>query len=292
MRQSCKDSSFSQEHSFNISRMTMSFLPYDAIEPVSQQESFTGSPSNRALTGPALLYFSAKRVQVPTVRNVMKRPRVDVLLSSSEKQFPATLVCGRSGTGKTVLAAEYSGLQTRASWFSIEPMDVDWRSFAAGLTAAMRKRRGRSARPEVVDPDTADTNEYSIETIAAFLERLFRRTRSFPSLIVLDDVHHLFDTVWFGTFFEQLIALTPPGTHVLLLSRSKPPTPLWRMRSKRVLNVIDEKVYCFTEAETVELFLSIGLSQSSARAAFRSGFGNIAQMLRVATMLRKTGAIK
>lgn len=251
----------------------MSFLPYDALEPIL----YDSSPSSgRGKPAFPLAPISPKRIRIPKFNDALLRTRIDTLLAESERQFPATLICGRSGTGKTYLAGLYAGAR-RAAWFSVEPPDANWHSFAAGFSAAIHRRKRHTAATAAADG--------SLETIAAFLETSFG-TRRPPRLVVLDNIHHLFDTDWFGTFLEQAVSSVPPNTHLLLLSRSKPPTPIWRMRSKRFLNVIDEKVYGFNENETVELFRSKGLSPSLARSAFRSGFGNIEQMLRVAGALK------
>ena len=65
-------------------------------------------------------------------------------------------------------------------------------------------------------------------------------------LLVLDNVHHLFDAGWFPEFFRQMIISLGPETRLLMLCRSRPSAPLWRLRSKQMLNVIDETIINLT----------------------------------------------
>ena len=41
-------------------------------------------------------------------------------------------------------------------------------------------------------------------------------------LIVLDDVHNVFDAEWFNEFFHTALFSLTPETHLIFLSRSKP----------------------------------------------------------------------
>ena len=78
-------------------------------------------------------------------------------------------------------------------------------------------------------------------------------------LLVMDDLHLVYDAAWFVPFFHRLLPLLPAEAHVLLLGRTLPPAPLWRLRSKQTLRVIDEAALLFTQAEVAELLTSYGL---------------------------------
>ena len=103
--------------------------------------------------------------------------------------------------------------------------------------------------------------------------------REWPAILVLDGVHHLYDCRWFEEFFTYLIASLPHTSHVLILGRSKPPMPVWRMRSKQVLNVIDEKLLAFSPSDTEELFALHGLTEDVAIGAHRATFGRAADLI-------------
>jgi ATP/maltotriose-dependent transcriptional regulator MalT len=98
-------------------------------------------------------------------------------------------------------------------------------------------------------------------------------------LIVLDDIHHVFDVPWFDDFFRLLLFSLPQDGHVIMLCRSRPPGPLWRLRSKQMLNVLDEKVIAFSDAEARKLFEAKGVSTRLVGEAQRHAFGRISKLL-------------
>jgi ATP/maltotriose-dependent transcriptional regulator MalT len=79
-------------------------------------------------------------------------------------------------------------------------------------------------------------------------------------------------------FFRRLLPLLPREAHVMLLGRSLPPTPLWRMRSKQTLCVMDEPALAFTPAEARGLYASYGLAPERAEAALRETRGRAATL--------------
>ena len=129
--------------------------------------------------------------------------------------------------------------------------------------------------------------------IATFLINVFAEAENGlhhePLLIVLDGIHHLFDAEWFGEFFTLLLPSLPENINLLLLCRSKPPNPLWRLRSKQQLNVIDEKVLVFNLAETVQLAKRAGLEPDVAEREHAATFGRISKLLQ--RIGRASGAI-
>jgi ATP/maltotriose-dependent transcriptional regulator MalT len=103
-----------------------------------------------------------------------------------------------------------------------------------------------------------------------------------PLLVVLDDLHSVYDSDWFGEFFNALLSLPTPNVQVLMLARSAPSFPLWRMRSKHTLDVVDEKLLAFTVPETIELFRNYQLSENAARVAHKRAYGRIAKLKEIA----------
>lgn len=64
-----------------------------------------------------------------------------------------------------------------------------------------------------------------------------------------------------------------------------PSAPLWRMRSKQTLAVIEEESLVFTKQEAVDLFESYALSREHATIALDHTKGRAAALARFATML-------
>ena len=259
----------------------MTFFLHDNLES-SEAYSPDGSSSGtkRNLTERDGVHVLREKLEIPRSRGVVKRRRVDDMLRKSLSQFPATLVSGRAGTGKTTLAAELASTYEHAAWYSVEPSDSEWNVFAHYFATCIFDAVGVEASISDVLPDEIHTSQ---SVIATFLINVFAEAETEllrdPLLIVLDGIHHLFDAPWFGEFFSLLLSSLPENTNLLLLCRSKPPNPLWRLRSKQQLNVIDEKLLAFNLSETVELVKRAGLNRSDAERAHTATFGRISKLL-------------
>ncbi len=103
---------------------------------------------------------------------------------------------------------------------------------------------------------------------------------------MLDDIHNVFDADWFAEFFTTLLYSLTPDIHLLMLTRSNPPLPLWRLRSKQVLGVVDEKLLAFNPQETRKLFKKYGLSEEQSLSAHRKSFGRISRLKALAESLQ------
>ncbi|HTH50957.1 MAG TPA: AAA family ATPase [Pyrinomonadaceae bacterium] len=254
--------------------MTMTFFLHDSIQPNAPLDLIEHGAASRRATGEFPIL--PDKLRMPDMDGLIERERLHTLLERSRTQFPATLISGRAGTGKTALAASFARAAERSSWYTVETTDVDWSVFSRYFSQCLAAAGfGDSAKAVAYEPQ----NE-----IAAFLaKRLMRpepaRTNA---LIVLDDVHHIFDSDWFGEFFKLLLYSLPTNAHVLLLCRSKPPSPLWRLRSKQVLNVIDEDQLAFTTDEVAELFARHGRYDIGPEAARIVAFGRAAKLVELA----------
>lgn len=226
------------------------------------------------------VHLLKEKLVVPSCRSAIKRQRLLGLLERSAAKFPATLISGRTGTGKTVLAAAFARTQDNVGWYSVESSDADWNVFANYFASCVLRAAGSRMQPrEFISAD----DDLSQTSIATFLITLLAEAESMlvhdPLLIVLDGIHHLFDAPWFAQFFSLLLSSLPENISLLLICRSKPPSPLWRMRSKQQLNVIDEKVLAFDLAETVRLTAKFGLKRSDAERAHSATFGRVSKLL-------------
>ncbi len=111
----------------------------------------------------------------------------------------------------------------------------------------------------------------------AFLYEL-QECRGEPLLIVVDDLHLVYDAEWVVPFFRRLLPLLPTEAHMLIIGRGLPPTPVWRMRSKQTLCLVEEDALAFTPREAAELFAVYGLSAREARAALEQTQGRAAAL--------------
>lgn len=221
----------------------------------------------------------ADKLCLPQIQPRVARPRLLEHLSKSLQQFGSAIVCGRAGTGKTTLAADFARTSERAvAWYSVESADCDWECFLSYLIGCLKIHRLEWQRQELSEL-MAMTNGMEVSQITETLAGWLAVTGSEkPLLLVLDDVHCVFDAHWFGEFFSSFISALTPDVQLLMLSRSQPPLPLWRLRSKQMLGFTDEKLLAFTQEEAAQLFGCYGLSAGVAQIAHREAFGRVAKL--------------
>jgi len=261
--------------------MTMSFLLHDALgETESIEPAASPYVNARIQRDLAALPVSLieEKFYIPEYAQMLDRERLFELLERSVKLYGATLISGRAGTGKTVLAAGFARRQLTASWYSIEPADCDWGEFLSSFVASLF---GPSKATFKLTSDVPPDEAAQADLLSSCFKKLGQRRFMGPRLIVLDNIHHLFDAFWFAGFFRQLVLSLDKNVRLLMLCRSKPSAPLWRMRSKQMLNVIDESLLYFSESETKEFCRVNGLPENLAVDAHRRSFGRAASLTKL-----------
>lgn len=208
--------------------------------------------------------------ELPTIR----RARLLDVLEESLASCTSTIINGRAGTGKTKLATDFAHRCGRqVAWYKVDAGDCDLGIFFQYLVESVRRQRpsfGREALARLLDETT--TIEDVPLLAEAFVYELLE-TDGQPLLIVIDDLHLIYDADWVVPFFRRLLPLLPMDAHMLLTGRSLPPAPLWRMRSKQMLCVVEEQMLAFTEEEAKHLFDYYGLSEKEAIAALEETHG-------------------
>jgi LuxR family maltose regulon positive regulatory protein len=221
-----------------------------------------------------------EKLEIPDCVGLVERPRLIEKLERSLSRFAATLVSGRAGTGKTSIAATYARTRKSAAWFTVESSDIDWNVFASYLAASVQRVVGSkkaigNSLPAATNPSpTAMAN-----LLFNIVSQLETAKKDHRPLLVLDGIHHLFDADWFGGFFSTLQPSLSETADLLLLCRSKPPYPLWRLRSKQQLDVIDEKTLAFDRDETISLLKQVGWPQAEAARIHAETFGRVSKLL-------------
>lgn len=252
--------------------MTMTFSLHENV-------NFTGNETraesfSRPRVELADVHICASKLKIPETDDFIERPRLIKLLEKNSEQFGATLVTGRAGTGKTALAAGFAKSYEQIAWYSVGAADCEWKIFSSYLCASFKESR--------LNLKCSEDISFSDSELAVFIEKLFSRLnvigRKKPLLIVLDDIHHVFDCSWFDFFFNSFLHSLTPQTHLLLLARSQPPLPLWRLRSKQLLGVIDEKLLALTVEEKIDLYSKRGLSEKTAERFYKEPAGRISKI--------------
>jgi len=113
--------------------------------------------------------------------------------------------------------------------------------------------------------------------------------RSEPLLIVVEDLHLVYDADWVVPFFRRLLPLLPANVHLLITCRSLPPAPLWRLRSKQMLRVLEETELAFNLEEVIALFETYGLGEEPARIAWDRTNGRAATVAEFAATPGRAG---
>src|SRR5205085_1307674 len=146
----------------------------------------------------------------------------------------------------------------------VDAADADVRVFAQYLVAAVRAQHPGFGRKTLALLPATRTPEEAALLAESFVYEMTMLEADEPLLVVLDDLHLVYDADWFVHFFHRLLPLLPAEAHMLLAGRTLPPAPLWRLRSKQTLRVIDEAALLFTHTEVSELLASYGLGPEAA----------------------------
>jgi len=237
---------------------------FENFEPIGFEGINAGSSPQTGAKDDKIQLF-AEKLRAPQTEGYIPRPRLDRLLKRALEQVGAVLITGRAGTGKTALAADLAQKYQNKVWYRVEAADSDWKIFSSYLSQGINGKV----------PANTEQN------VGVFVEKLLAepaRADDEPRLIVLDDIHHVFDTDWFYEFFSTALGSLSPKTHLVFLSRSKSPLPLWRLRSKQSLIVVDEKVIAFDLMEASLFCERAGVAPSESAKFYAESFGRIGKL--------------
>ncbi len=231
------------------------------------------------------------KVAVPNESPCVCRDRLLDALRGNLDSCHATVINGRAGTGKTMLAVDFVRRHAdRAAWYKVDAPDISLPVFIEYLVVSVARVRsgfghqtldclarsfgsGKAGRTNKVGLE----EESNITALAeAYVYDLERQAE--PLVSVIDDLHLIYDADWVSPFFHRLLSLLPAETHMIILGRGLPPAPMWRLRSKQRLFVISEQMLAFTQSEAEELFSLYGLSAEEANLALKQTGGRAADL--------------
>jgi LuxR family maltose regulon positive regulatory protein len=234
-------------------------------------------------------HFIHEKIAIPAATARTTRLRLLKLLAENVVSANATVVNGRAGTGKTALSADFARHVGRSvAWYKVDAADNDLRLFLEYLVASIRLQRPSIDANRLLDlTDSVESDR--AELVADGLVYQLTDAKSEPLLLVIEDLHLVYDADWLVPFFRRFLPLLPADVHVLITCRSLPPAPLWRLRSKQMLRVVEESELAFTIDEAIALFETYGLSEEHARIAWSQTNGRAATISEFAATPGRAG---
>src|SRR5262249_9575118 len=175
----------------------------------------------------------------------------------------------------------------RVAWYKVDAPEVEPRWFLHYLEASVTEKCPEidvRVLREVIQRVTAHDMSTLAEVFAHELQK-----QAIPLLLVVDDLHLVYDAHWLTPFFHRLLTLLSEETHLLILTRSLPPTPLWRLRSKQRLCVLTEAELAFTSSEAHDLFAIYGLAAGQVGAALELSKGRVGALAAYAKRASSAG---
>jgi LuxR family maltose regulon positive regulatory protein len=170
-----------------------------------------GLRENRTtLTRPQLI---ADKIIVPDEQASTQRLRLIRLLHESLESCVATIINGRAGTGKTTLATDLARHSARAvSWYKVDAADCDLRLFWEYLSTTVAQQRKSLNTEHLLQPTETGESDRAELLAEAFVFQLSEGKYE-PLLIVVDDLHLVYDADWVVPFFRRLLPLLPTDVH-------------------------------------------------------------------------------
>lgn len=183
--------------------------------------------------------------------NLLSRPRlVERLNEGLERKL--SLVCAPAGFGKTTLLFDWSLSQKLpVGWVSLDETDNSPLCFWSYFLTALDR-----LNPGLCQPALALLHSNKPPAIEIILAELFNHIASEPTeyLVVLADYHYIVSqAIHRGLLFA--LDHQPPQLHLLITTRSDPPIPLARLRSRDQLVELRASDLRFNLRE-IEVFLN------------------------------------
>jgi LuxR family maltose regulon positive regulatory protein len=215
------------------------------------------------------------------------RSRLIDRLSDGVGRTPVTLLSGRTGAGKTVLAAGWLHAQppgAACSWLTLGTGDDDPAIFWSRLTVALAATGGGLADLAVLGTNGPAT-EFSVPCLAARLAELPTRV-----VVCVDNAGVLTDRS-IAAGLDVLVRRTEGRLRLVLCADADPPLPLAEYRRTGLLTEIRDEELAFTVAETRALLAGLGAPVTPATAAaLTAATGGWVVALRLAAGCLRRGA--
>jgi ATP/maltotriose-dependent transcriptional regulator MalT len=210
------------------------------------------------------LFAPARRPQL------VARPRVAERLDTTlDAGHRLTLVSAPAGFGKTTLLCDWltdfhkRQKHTRVGWLSPDDGDNDLTRFVVHLVAALQ-RAGLDVDAAVLESLSSAPATAALTPLVNDLSRAGEHQPGEQWIVVLDD-YHAIEASEVHEAVTFLLDHLPDHLHVVMATRSDPPLPLARLRSRGQLSELRAADLRFTPAEAGEFLNRVmGLELTAA----------------------------
>jgi LuxR family transcriptional regulator, maltose regulon positive regulatory protein len=210
------------------------------------------------------LFAPARRPQL------VARPRVAERLDTTlDAGHRLTLVSAPAGFGKTTLLSDWltdldqRQKHTRVGWLSLDDGDNDMTRFVVHLVAALQ-RAGLDIDAAVLESLSSAPATAALTPLVNDLSRAGEHQPGQQWIVVLDD-YHAIEASEVHEAVTFLLDRLPDHLHLVMATRSDPPLPLARLRSRGQLTELRAIDLRFTPAEAGEFLNRVmGLELTAA----------------------------
>jgi LuxR family maltose regulon positive regulatory protein len=142
---------------------------------------------------------------IPPEVPLISRQRLLDVLQESVAAGSSTVITGRAGTGKSMLTTDFARqCGRRVAWYKVDAPEINLSVFLEYLVASVAREnpgfgeRSLSHRHPAHSPNVTSL----VESYIYDLEKLAE-----PLLLVVDDLHLVYDAEWVIPFFQRLLGL-------------------------------------------------------------------------------------
>lgn len=177
---------------------------------------------------------------------IVIRKRLLSILGETEQLRPLSVICAPAGFGKTTLATSWlTQILHRTTWLSLDENDNESARFLSYFIAGLQKIEASLGRQSLAHLKSAKPQH-----IQLLLPQLLNDISEYEGNIMyaIDD-YHLIENTEIHEFISFLLDHLPENLFLTIISRTKIPFPLSRLRVRGLIAEIHENDLRFSKTE-------------------------------------------